>query len=200
MTDIAARIRTDLNCYDLDAAGQIDHLTGAIRALLNLHMPAPWYEECFHAVPEDDDPSHDEFWDNHNYYGPDSDILSCEEARSEDRCSGCTPDGADDDTVMSVKHPCRNVLAIAEALGISNSPAGQAGSQPSTPAGEPTDWRDIAIRLASHRGRVLRDVDWGRLSTAQAEALRDAIEEREWINADRRAVDAADAAERGADG
>lgn len=39
MADLDQQIRAILNGYDHDAAGQIDDLTGAIRAVLDLHQP-----------------------------------------------------------------------------------------------------------------------------------------------------------------
>lgn len=54
------------------------------------------------------------------------------------------------------------------------------------------NWKRIAIRLALHP-----DADFGRLSTRDVEALRaevDAIRDREWIDADKRAEVTADAA------
>lgn len=41
MSDLDQQIRAVLAGYDHDAAGQIDHLTGAIRAVLDLHQPIP---------------------------------------------------------------------------------------------------------------------------------------------------------------
>lgn len=40
------------------------------------------------------------------------------EERRPDRCRACTPEGADDDTVTSVRYPCATVLAVAESMGI----------------------------------------------------------------------------------
>lgn len=54
---------------------------------------------------------------SHRYIG-EADLLVCEDTRCEDRCGGCTPDGADDDTVMSVQYPCQTLLALAAALGV----------------------------------------------------------------------------------
>lgn len=49
MTDLDQAIRRVLAGYDHDAAGQIDHLTGAIREVLDLHQPA-WGLEHFNAM------------------------------------------------------------------------------------------------------------------------------------------------------
>lgn len=96
----------------------------AISAVLDKHTPTPWYEECQqHPIPDDDLDGSSDFWEAHRYVG-DTGLLVCEETRIEDRCEGCTADGADDDTVMSVHYPCPTVLAVAEALGV----AGSAGS------------------------------------------------------------------------
>ena len=104
-----------------DVSVTANEMGAAILAVLALHKPTPWYEECQqHPVPNDDADGGGDFWEAHRYVG-DIGMLVCEETRIEDRCAGCTPDGADDDTVMSVKFPCPTLLAIAETLGVSTA-------------------------------------------------------------------------------
>jgi hypothetical protein len=81
----------------------------ALRAVLDLHAPVKWYEDC--KCPDR--------WESHDgshFYVGDGEILTCEKSRVQDRCGECSPDNADDLDWPSVKYPCPTVRAIADAL------------------------------------------------------------------------------------
>ncbi|RZS39186.1 hypothetical protein EV193_104402 [Herbihabitans rhizosphaerae] len=109
MATIADKIRAEIDPYH---GGPATPFIAAINAVLDLHKPSAWYEECTqHTFEEHEDTS------VHLEAG-DYDFDGCDDSRAPDRCAECTPANADDDYVPSVLYPCPTVRAIADELGV----------------------------------------------------------------------------------
>jgi hypothetical protein len=117
VSDLISKIRTEFErpfwrATKVSSSGA-KRAMAVIEVVLDVHKPMPWFEECM-AHGED---QQDDYWEAHRSVGEQG-FPVCEETRQEDRCTGCTPEGADDATVMSVKFPCVTVRAIASALDV----------------------------------------------------------------------------------
>ena len=117
MSDLAELIRRKVQPRALPAEFHDDvlRLQAAVSDVLDVHEPMPWFEECMDHQLDEADP--DAYEETHRFIG-DAGMSVCDDTRQADRCRECTPEYADDDTVMSVKFPCSTVRAIASALGV----------------------------------------------------------------------------------
>lgn len=87
------------------AIAQTGAMADALRAVLTLHYPIGWYEECGTdcTTPEDE----------HFYVGPDAELWTCERSQVGTKCAECTPEYPDDN---SVDWPCATAKAVTERL------------------------------------------------------------------------------------